>query len=108
MLKGIFSSIKTSLLCSFNRTVLASTSFNIRLKSSLSTRKKWQLFSFVIIVAERGDLLTKDNLPKSSPSCNVETIPFPCIDTSTEPFKIIYQDSPSSPWLKTKKSFKSI
>jgi hypothetical protein len=36
----IFSKIKTSLPCSFNRTVFASTSLNIRLKFSLSTRKK--------------------------------------------------------------------
>lgn len=45
------SSTKTSLPCSCNRNVLASTSRRIRLKYSLSTRSKWQFFSLRIIVA---------------------------------------------------------
>lgn len=42
---------KTSFPCSCKRNVFASTSRKIRLKCSLSTRNRWQLFSFSTIVA---------------------------------------------------------
>lgn len=42
---------RTSFPCSCKRNVFASTSRNIRLKCSLSTRSRWQLFSFSTIVA---------------------------------------------------------
>jgi hypothetical protein len=47
----IFSSTRTSWPCSLSRTVLASTSLKMRLKFSLSTRKKWQLLSLRTMVA---------------------------------------------------------
>lgn len=53
------SSTSTSLPCSCNRSVFASTSRNIRLKCSLSTRSKWQLFSFSTIVAALGVNIVK-------------------------------------------------
>ena len=46
-----FSKTRTSLLCSLRRTVLASTSLRIRLKSSLSTLNRWQLSSRTMILA---------------------------------------------------------
>ena len=123
ILIGIFSSISTSFPCSFRRIVFASTSFKMRLKSSLSTLRKWQLFSRVVKVADLikaiffltyklntnryylglylGVWLTSDNFPKSSPSERVATVPLPKIDTSTDPFRIMYQDVASSPWLNT-------
>lgn len=42
---------KTSFPCSCRRNVFASTSRSIRLKCSLSTRNRWQLFSFNTMVA---------------------------------------------------------
>lgn len=45
------SKTKTSFPCSCKRNVFASTSRRIRLKCSLSTRNRWQLFSFSTIVA---------------------------------------------------------
>lgn len=45
------SNTNTSFPCSCKRNVFASTSRNIRLKCSLSTRNRWQLFSFNTIVA---------------------------------------------------------
>ena len=98
---GILDNIKTSMPYSFSLTVLASTSLSILLKSSLSTLKKWELFSRVMMVAERRLLFTSDNLPKSSPSDKLATTPLPWMDTSTDPFKIMYHESPSSPWLNT-------
>lgn len=47
----IFSNTRTSWPCSLSRTVLASTSRKMRLKLSLSTRKKWQLSSLNTMVA---------------------------------------------------------
>lgn len=46
-----FSSTSTSLPCSCNLNVFASTSRRIRLKCSLSTRSRWQLFCVSIMVA---------------------------------------------------------
>lgn len=48
----------------------------IRLKSSLSTLKKWQLSSRKTIEAALGASFTSANLPKSSPSCRVQTTPW--------------------------------
>lgn len=48
-----------------------------------------------------GASFIKANLPKSSPSFNVATVPLPWITTSTDPFSNIYQERPSSPWLNT-------
>lgn len=48
----------------------------IRLKSSLSTLKKWQLSSLRTIEAALGASFTSANLPKSSPSCRVQTTPW--------------------------------
>lgn len=45
------SKTNTSFPCSCKRNVFASTSRKIRLKCSLSTRNRWQLFSFNTIVA---------------------------------------------------------
>lgn len=45
------SKTKTSFPCSCNLKVFASTSRRMRLKCSLSTRNRWQLFSFKTIVA---------------------------------------------------------
>jgi len=42
-------------------------------------------------------LFTKESFPKSSPSDKLATIPFPFIATSTDPFNMIYHDSPISP-----------
>lgn len=47
----------------------------IRLKSSLSTRKKWQLSSRRTMEAARGASFTRASFPKSSPSCRVHTTP---------------------------------
>lgn len=47
-----------------------------RLKSCLSTRRNCELSSRNAIVAARGASLTSANLPKSSPSCSVQTIPY--------------------------------
>lgn len=53
------SKTNTSFPCSCRRNVFASTSRKIRLKCSLSTRNRWQLFSFSTIVAalkiEKGE-----------------------------------------------------
>lgn len=48
-----------------------------------------------------GASLMRASFPKSSPSCSVVTVPFPCITTSTEPRRIMYHERPSSPWLNT-------
>lgn len=45
------SNTKTSLPCSWSLKVFASTSRRMRLKCSLSTRNRWQLFSFRTMVA---------------------------------------------------------
>ena len=44
-----------------------------------------------------GALLMSANWPKSSPSCSVVTTPLPWITTLTEPLRITYHDTPSSP-----------
>lgn len=106
----------------------------IRMKSCLSTRRKWQLSSLKMMVAARGASFSKASCPKSSPSCRVVTMPclntghismtnlsisenqikiwmnlkavfkvtFPCVITLTEPFQMMYQEVPLSPWLNTK------
>lgn len=48
-----------------------------------------------------GASLMRANLPKSSPSFRVATVPLPWITTSTDPFRRMYHDRPSSPWLNT-------
>lgn len=48
-----------------------------------------------------GASLMSANLPKSSPSFSVATVPLPWITTSTDPFSKIYHERPSSPWLNT-------
>lgn len=48
----------------------------IRLKSSLSTLRKWQLSSRKTMEAALGASFTRANLPKSSPSCRVQTTPW--------------------------------
>lgn len=50
--------------------------FRMRMKSCLSTRRKWQLSSLKIIVAARGASFSKASCPKSSPSCSVVTSPY--------------------------------
>lgn len=47
----------------------------MRLKSCLSTRRKWQLSSLRMMLAARGASFTSASCPKSSPSCNVATKP---------------------------------
>lgn len=47
----------------------------ILLKSSLSTRRKWQLSSRRTMEAARGASLTRASFPKSSPSWRVQTTP---------------------------------
>lgn len=48
----------------------------MRLKSCLSTRRKWQLSSRRMMVAARGASFTSASCPKSSPSCRVATRPW--------------------------------
>lgn len=48
----------------------------ILLKSSLSTRRKWQLSSLSTMEAARGESVTRANFPKSSPSWSVHTTPW--------------------------------
>lgn len=50
--------------------------FRMRMKSCLSTRRKWQLSSLKIIVAARGASFSNASCPKSSPSCSVVTSPY--------------------------------
>lgn len=57
-------------------TLCSGHTLRIRLKSSLSTLKKWQLSSLKTIEAALGASLTSANLPKSSPSCRVQTTPW--------------------------------
>lgn len=47
----------------------------MRMKSCLSTRRKWQLSSLRMMVAARGASFSKASCPKSSPSCKVVTSP---------------------------------
>lgn len=65
---------------------------SILLKSSLSTRRKWQLSSLRTMEAARGESVTRANFPKSSPSWSVHTTPWhtgtyawlhTCQDTNT-------------------------
>lgn len=49
---------------------------SILLKSSLSTRRKWQLSSLRTMDAARGESVTRANFPKSSPSWSVHTTPW--------------------------------
>lgn len=56
-------------LCKHNPTL------RMRIKSSLSTRRKWQLSSLRMMVAARGASFTNANCPKSSPSWSVVTKP---------------------------------
>lgn len=51
----------------------------MRMKSCLSTRRKWQLSSLKMMVAARGASFSKASCPKSSPSCSVVTRP--CVHT---------------------------
>lgn len=51
----------------------------MRIKSCLSTRRKWQLSSLKMMVAARGASFSKASCPKSSPSCSVVTRP--CMHT---------------------------
>lgn len=51
----------------------------MRMKSCLSTRRKWQLSSLKMMVAARGASFSKASCPKSSPSCRVVTSP--CMHT---------------------------
>lgn len=46
---------------------------------------------------DRGALLMRAKLPKSSPSWRVVTVPLPWITTLTEPLRITYHEVPSSP-----------
>lgn len=47
----------------------------MRMKSCLSTRRKWQLSSLRMMVAARGASFSRASWPKSSPSCKVVTRP---------------------------------
>lgn len=51
----------------------------MRIKSCLSTRRKWQLSSLKMMVAARGASFSRASCPKSSPSCSVVTRP--CMHT---------------------------
>lgn len=51
----------------------------MRMKSCLSTRRKWQLSSLRMMVAARGASFSRASCPKSSPSCSVVTRP--CVHT---------------------------
>lgn len=61
---------------SFNRGLLSQLTLRIRLKSSLSTLRKWQLSSRRTMEAALGASFTRANLPKSSPSWRVQTTPW--------------------------------
>lgn len=61
---------------SFRQSLPFQLTLKIRLKSSLSTLKKWQLSSRRTMEAARGASFTRANLPKSSPSCRVQTTPW--------------------------------
>lgn len=61
---------------SFRQSLFSQLTLKIRLKSSLSTLKKWQLSSRRTMEAARGASFTRANLPKSSPSCRVQTTPW--------------------------------
>ena len=52
----------------------------MRMKSCLSTRRKWQLSSLKMMVAARGASFSSASCPKSSPSCSVVTRP--CVHTA--------------------------
>lgn len=58
---------------------LHSHTLRMRMKSCLSTRRKWQLSSLKMMVAARGASFSKASCPKSSPSCKVVTSP--CVHT---------------------------
>lgn len=67
----------------------------------LSKIKKKNATLLHIFESYLGASLISASFPKSSPSFNVATVPFPCITTSTDPLRIIYHERPSSPWLNT-------
>lgn len=58
----------------YNNVLLRHT-LRMRIKSCLSTRRKWQLSSLKMMVAARGASFSKASCPKSSPSCSVVTRP---------------------------------
>lgn len=57
------------------RPMLRRHTLRMRMKSCLSTRRKWQLSSLRMMVAARGASFSKASCPKSSPSCKVVTSP---------------------------------
>lgn len=61
----------------------------MRIKSCLSTRRKWQLSSLRMMVAARGASFSRASCPKSSPSCSVVTRP--CTHTALHYTSIQFQ-----------------
>ena len=96
--RPVFSRMRTSLPCSFSFTVDDSTDSRILLKSWRSIFRNLQLASLSWTDALRTPSLIRASFPNSSPSCNVHTIPFAPIMTLTDPFRMMYHESPLSPW----------
>lgn len=66
--------ISMNTICTQHQAVTKPT-LRMRMKSCLSTRRKWQLSSLRMMVAALGASFTRASCPKSSPSCNVVTRP---------------------------------